>query len=339
MAGERPFRTATEAEFPIIDVGPYLADAPGALDAVAADIRVAMESLGFMMFRNTGVPQAIIDAAFAATRRFHALPETAKLAIKVDQNQRGYVPQDYTRNEHSPVGDSAAVRRDASEVMIVWRERAADDPHVLAGEPLCGLNRWPGEAVLPGFRDSTIRYLDAVTALAFRMLPVFARALDLPPDRLAPLFRDPTVVMRMVRYPAVGEIRTDQFGSNAHTDSSFITFLPQADVEGLQVQTPWGEWVDQPIVPGAFVVNSGNMLKRLSNDRFKATPHRVTTAVERDRYSLACFFSPDLDAVVAPVASCIRPDNPPLYEPIVFGDWFLRYLAGSYRHLRHRAVA
>ncbi|MBM3559771.1 MAG: isopenicillin N synthase family oxygenase [Alphaproteobacteria bacterium] len=223
--------------------------------------------------------------------------------------------------------------------MIVWGERTADDPRVLAGRPLCGLNQWPTDGALPGFRTATLAYLDAVTALAFRMLPVFARALDLPPDPLTPLFRDPTMVMRMVRYPAVGEIRSDQFGSNTHTDSSFITFLPQADVPGLQVQTPAGEWIDQPIVPGAFVVNSGNMLKRLSNDRFKATPHRVTTAVERDRYSLACFFSPDLDAVVAQVASCIGPDSSPLYEPIVFGEWFLRYLAGSYRHLRHRAVA
>ncbi|MSO80725.1 MAG: isopenicillin N synthase family oxygenase [Alphaproteobacteria bacterium] len=339
MTGERPFITATEAEFPIIDVGPYLADAPGALDAVATAIRVAMESLGFMMFRNTGVPQGIVDAAFAATRRFHALPETEKLAIKVDQNQSGYVPQDYTSNEHSPVGDSATVRRDASEVMIVWRERAADDPNVLAGKALCGLNRWPGEAVLPGFRDATIRYLYAVTALAFRMLPVFARALDMPADHFAGFLRDPTVLLRMVRYPAVGEIRSDQFGSNAHTDSSFVTFLPQSDVQGLQVQTPPGEWVDQPVLPGAFVVNSGNMLKRQSNDRFKATPHRVPTAVERDRYSIAAIFRPDLEDVVAPVASCVGPDNPPLYEPVVSGDRFLRHLAGSYRHLRHRAAA
>ena len=339
MTVARGFRTATLEEFPVIDVGPCLAGAPDALEETAGEIRRAMESLGFMMFRNTGVSQPVVDAAFAASRRFHALPDTERMKVAVDRNQRGYIPMGGTLNEYTPVGSSAGLRKDASEVMVVWRERTPHDPKVLAGVPLCGLNRWPAETVVPGYRNAILTFLDAATTLGFRMLPAFARALDMPADAFDGFFRDPTVVLRLVRYPAVGEIRRDQFGSNPHTDSSFVTYLPQADIEGLQIQTPSGEWVDQPIVPGAFVVNSGNMLKRFSNDRFKATPHRVTTAVDRDRHSIACFFSPDLDDVVAPVAACVGPDNPPRYEPVAFGAWFATFLAGSYSHLRDRPAA
>ncbi|MGE0254408.1 MAG: isopenicillin N synthase family dioxygenase [Alphaproteobacteria bacterium] len=339
MSLARGFRTATVEEFPVIDVGPYLAGAPGALEATAGEIARAMESLGFMMFRNTGVPQPVVEAAFDASRRFHALPDAERMKVAVDRNQRGYIAMGGTLNEYTPVGSSSGLRKDASEVMVVWRERAPDDPKVRAGAPLCAVNRWPAESVVPGYRAAILAFLDVTMALGYRMLPAFACALGMPADHFDGFFRDPTLVMRLVRYPAVGEIRTDQFGSNPHTDSSFLTFLPQADVPGLQIQTPAGEWVDQPFVPGAFVVNSGNMLKRFSNDRFKATPHRVTTAVERDRHSIACFFSPDLDDVVAPVASCVGPDNPARYEPVVFGDWFTTFLAGSYSHMRDRTAA
>lgn len=81
-----------------------------------------------------------------------------------------------------------------------------------------------------------------------------------------------------------------------------------------------------------MIVNSGNMLKRWSNERFLATPHRVTTATMQDRYSLAFFFNPDLDDVIAPVGGCCGPDDLPKYDPIRYGDFYADYLASTYTH-------
>ncbi|MGE0254405.1 MAG: isopenicillin N synthase family dioxygenase [Alphaproteobacteria bacterium] len=339
MNAARPFRTATTAEFPLIDVGPYLAGEPAALERTGAEVRDALANLGFMMFRNTGIPRRLIDGAFAASRRFHALPLDEKMALKVNRHQIGYVPMAYTFNEAASVDGTKGLRRDASENLTFYQERSPDDPKVVAGERFRGLNQWPPEERLPGFRRAMVDYHMALMTLGYRLLPLFARALGMPAGYFDTWFRDPTCVIRMVRYPAVGELRTDQFGSASHTDAGFFTMLPQADEPGLQIQTPDGEWVDQPIVDDAFVVNSGNMLKQLSNDLFKATPHRVTTAVDRDRHSLAFFFNPDLDDIIAPVSSCVSSERPAKYQPVVYRDWYTWYLEKTYAHYQRRDAA
>lgn len=339
MATTRPFRTATTAEFPLIDVGPFLAGEPGAIERTAGEVRAALSNLGFMMFRNTGIRQRLIEDAFAASRRFHALPLDEKMALKVNRHQIGYVPMAYTFNEAASVDGTRGLRRDASENLTFYQERSPDDPKVLAGERFRGLNQWPAEDRLPGFRKAMVDYHMALMTLGYAVLPLFARALGMPADHFDGWFKDPTCVIRMVRYPAIGELRSDQFGASSHSDAGFITMLPQADQPGLQIQTPDGEWVDQPIVPDAFVVNSGNMLKQLSNDLFKATPHRVTTAVDTDRYSLAFFFNPDLDDVIAPVSSCVSADRPAKYQPVVYRDWYTWYLEKTYAHYQQPDAA
>ena len=74
MTTPRPFRTASHNEFPILDVGPYLAGEDGALDALAAQVRDALERVGFMMWINHDLDQDIVKAAFAGSRQFHDLP-------------------------------------------------------------------------------------------------------------------------------------------------------------------------------------------------------------------------------------------------------------------------
>jgi isopenicillin N synthase-like dioxygenase len=87
------------------------------------------------------------------------------------------------------------------------------------------------------------------------------------------------------------------------------------------------------------IVNSGNMLRRWSNDRFLASPHRVTAATDADRYSLAFFFNPDLDDVIVPVESCCTEENPRKYEPLEYGNYFADYLAGAYSNQKGAAQA
>src|SRR3546814_18895781 len=89
-----------------------------------------------------------------------------------------------------------------------------------------------------------------MSVVGYRMLPVYARALGMPSDFFADRFRDPTLIVRMVRYPAVGTLRDAQFGASSHTDAGFIKMLPQAREPGLQNKTPAGEWISQPVVEG-----------------------------------------------------------------------------------------
>lgn len=339
MTTPRPFRTASHDEFPILDVGPYLAGAEGALDALAAQVRDALERVGFMMWINHDLDQDIIKAAFAGSRQFHDLPHEEKMKLKVDKHQSGYVPMGLSLNRNSSVDGTKGLKTNAMENLTYYQDRAPDDPKVLSGERFRSMNRWPDPVLAPGFRESQMNFHAMMTDLGYRMMPVIARALEMPADYFDDFFKDPSVVVRMVKYPAMGELRDDQFGSASHTDAGFITMLPQSNQPGLQIKTPEGEWVDHPPMENGVIVNSGNMLRRFSNNRFLASPHRVTAATDADRYSLAFFFNPDLDDIIAPVASCCTAENPAQYEPQRYGDYFADYLAGAYSNQKAAARA
>jgi isopenicillin N synthase-like dioxygenase len=95
---------------------------------------------------------------------------------------------------------------------------------------------------------------------------------------------------------------------------------------------PDGEWVPQPIVPGAFLVNAGQILKRWTNNRFRATPHRVMSPTAGvPRYSIPFFFNPGREANIDPVPACIDAEHPRAHEPIKYWQHIDQYLANAYR--------
>ena len=120
------------------------------------------------------------------------------------------------------------------------------------------------------------------------------------------------------------EREPDQFGTGAHTDSGFLTFLMQSGVGGLQIRRTDGTWFDAPVLEGRFLVNTGDMLRRWTNDRFLSTPHRVLNVSGTSRYSIALFFDTHLDRMMQCLPTCQGPDDPPKYPPI------------DYRSLSHR---
>jgi isopenicillin N synthase-like dioxygenase len=82
---------AAAGQIPVIDYGRYFAGAPGALESVAAEVAHACENVGFFYALNHGVPDELIDRAFAASRRFHSLPLEQKLAVRLNENNIGYL--------------------------------------------------------------------------------------------------------------------------------------------------------------------------------------------------------------------------------------------------------
>lgn len=109
-------------------------------------------------------------------------------------------------------------------------------------------------------------------------------------------------------------------GIGAHTDLQCFTLLWQDNVGGLQVLTKDGQWVKVPPIPDTFVVNIGDFLMRLSNDRFKSTVHRVYNYAEEDRYSMPFFFGFNFNEKCSVLPSCTDENNPPRYEPISCGE-------------------
>jgi isopenicillin N synthase-like dioxygenase len=332
---------AAAAQIPVIDFGPVFAGEPAALESLAPNVRHACENVGFFYAAGHGVDEALIDAAFAASRRFHALPLKEKLKLRLNENNIGYLPIDASVQGASTV--HKATRPNRNESFFISHDRGPEHPDVAAGTPLRGRNQWPRESH-PGvaeMRRDMVAYFRALGAMCDRMLPVFAVALGMPADFFAPFFAsEGHANLRFLHYPPQPEGEDNLFGQAPHTDNSFMTALARTDVPGLAVRLPSGEWFAPPVIPGTFLINLGNIMRRWSNDRFLSTPHGVLNDSGTDRYSIAYFHSPNVDSVIECLPSCVSADNPARYPPAVYRDLVLAFYRANYFHQKgHRSEA
>jgi isopenicillin N synthase-like dioxygenase len=320
----RPSPPAADT-IPVIDLGPYVAGAPGALEAAAIALRLALEEIGFFMIVNHGVPRPLIDRTFAEARRFHAQPYEAKMALRMNEHNNGYMAMGRYAVWTSEVNTND--RPDLNEAFFIKRERAPDDPLLRSGRRFVGPNRWPPD--LPGFRETVLAYTKAMDELAARLLPVCAVALELEPHYFDAAFAESQFSFRLSHYPPV-PAEPNQFGIAPHTDANFLTFLPQTEIPGLQVRVPPDRWLDVPFVADSYAVNAGDMMYRWTNGRFKSTPHRALPPVGRHRYAIPFFLGPHIDTVIACLPTCQGAQNPPKFAPITYEQYLLWWYDANY---------
>jgi isopenicillin N synthase-like dioxygenase len=270
------------------------------------------------------VPQPVVDAAFAAGRRFFDLPAEAKLAVKVNKAHRGYIP-------FNNAVYSDDLKPNLNESFLLGLDLPADDPDVRAGVPMHGPNQWP--PAMPELRPALETYFTALGELGALTLRAFALALDLDEHYFEARFAKPMPFIRLLHYPPqIGPRAENEFGAAAHTDYGFVTILAQDDVGGLQVKRRGGGWIEATSLPGTFVVNIADMLMRWTNDRWVSTPHRVINASGRERYSLPFFFDPTYHTLVTCLESCQGPGNPAKYAPITWGDYLTQRFDQTYAY-------
>src|SRR5499426_4015278 len=180
-------KTESSGRIPVLDIGAYLAGDSGASAPLARAIAGTCEDTGFLVVANHGVPPHLVDDTFAAAQQFFARPEGDKLALKVGRYNIGYLPFGGQVVRHSPVNKNT--KPNFSESFYITRDRASDHPDIVNNKPLVGLNRWPPS--MPEFRAATTAYYAAMEAMATRLVPILAMALDLPPDYFAEAFAAP----------------------------------------------------------------------------------------------------------------------------------------------------
>ena len=306
-------------QVPVIDIAAIVADplSRDAADAVER-IAVACRQWGFFQVIHHGVDAALIEATWRETDSFFHQPQAVKDSIlRTKENPWGYYNNELTKNQ-----------RDRKEVFDYTREGV---------DPIYGSeNRWP--ALAPSFRDVLCRYRDAVTGLGISLLEAFCVGLDLPPDFMhASFVGNHTGFIRLNYYPvadplegsAVEHQPVADLGVHHHTDAGALTVLLQDDVGGLQVFRD-GFWHDIPPVPGAFVINTGDMMQVWSNDIYQAAIHRVLAMKSRDRYSIPFFFNPSADTDVSPLPSVVTGDRPARYRTVNWAEFRGRRTDGDY---------
>jgi isopenicillin N synthase-like dioxygenase len=323
------------SQIPKLDVSGLYGGDEAAIGEIASTLRGYLEKIGFLYVVGHPIPRADVEAVREAGKRFFALPDEQKLALKIDKNFRGYLPFAGSTIVTSSV--ATVSKPNQSESIFFMHEVDAADPRALAGKPLQGPNQWPDEAALPGFRATIEHYVDEMTMLARKMVGAIAVSLGLPADDLDNYFAEPTTFVRLLHYPTQPK-EEGLFGSAPHTDYGFITLLAQDDVGGLEVKNKAGEWVPAPPVPDSFVMNVGDILARWSNDQFVSTPHRVINRSGRERYSQPFFFDPSMDAVIEALAVCVAEGSAPKYEPVLYGDYLMERIDKNYHYRKKLAT-
>jgi isopenicillin N synthase-like dioxygenase len=269
---------------PVIDVSALVRGGdPG---PAARAIGAACREHGFFYVVSHGVGEELQDALVSLSRRFFAQVLDEKMRIRMDlggRAWRGYFPVK---------GELTSGKPDIKEGLYFGTELGEGDARVRAQLPMHGRNLFPE---IPGFRETVLAYIDAVTRLGHALMRGIALSLGLPPSYFADRYTgDPLVLFRIFHYPPVPP-RSDEWGVGEHTDYGVLTILKQDDVGGLQVKSR-ARWIEAPPVPGAFVCNIGDMLDRMTGGVYRSTPHRVLNTSGRDRYSFPLFFDPNFDA-------------------------------------------
>ncbi len=320
---------------PVLDLGPYLAGEPGAIDDIAAELRRALTEIGFYFIVNHGVAPAQVRDIFHQAARFHAQPLEKKMEVRIDKHNVGYLPMRGDTLRTSTV--QTVTKPNLNEAMFVARDLADDHPDVVADRRFRSANRWPSG--LPGFRESVVAYCDSMERLAQRLVRLYARALDLPLQYFDAPFSEPQYKLRMTHYPNQAAPDDDDFGIAPHTDTSFLTLLAPNDVPGLSIRTQGGQWIDAPVLPGAYLVNGGQLLQRWTNDFCLATPHRAVNRSGGERYALAFFCDSTIDWPIAAVPTTVGPDRPPKYPTTYYTDYMTLYQKRTYDLLADDAQA
>jgi isopenicillin N synthase-like dioxygenase len=306
---------------PIVDLASSREGDEASLTRIAAEVGAACRDVGFFYVVNHGVEAALIGEAFERSHAFFALPlaEKRRLAIEKIGGNRGY-----SGLLHEALDPARGA--DMKEAFNVGLDLAPDDPELVARKPFRSLNAWPA---LPGFRETALAYYKACASLGARLHRAFARDLGLKPDFFADKFDRPMATLRFLHYPAPPRGSDPETGAGEHTDYGNLTLLATDDVGGLEVRTRGGQWIEAPVIPGAFIVNIGDCLMRWTNDVYISTPHRVVNRSARERYSIAFFYDPNPDAMVETIPSCVREEEVTHYPPILAADYLKMRLDAS----------
>jgi isopenicillin N synthase-like dioxygenase len=291
------------ALIPIIDLAGTRHDAHRR-QAAAAAIGAAARDSGFFYVVNHGVPDVVVNGAFDAARRFFALPAEQKMALLMQRGHHlGYEPLEYQQLE-------ATRPSDRKESFGIASDAAGNE----------GVSTWPAD--LPGYREAVLAYHAAAVGLGAHLMSLIATSLDLPDDTFVGPYADASITLRTLRYPPdLGDALPDQIGAGAHTDWGGITVLAQDASGGLEIREPFGTWLRAAPVPGAFVINLGDMMVRWTNEHYRSTLHRVRSeARDHDRYSMALFYSPRSSARIECLPTCLAAGETPRYAVCTAGE-------------------
>ncbi|MBM7118503.1 isopenicillin N synthase family dioxygenase [Archangium primigenium] len=302
---------------PLVNLSHYRSGNP---EERARFVRVfgdALKEFGFVSVEGHGIEDGLIRRTYADVESFFRQSDAVK--------HRYHVPAYGGQRAYTPFGKEHAKNRTVGDLKEFWHV-GRDLPEGHPRRPnTAAHNIWPEE--VPTFRENTLALFNALDDAAAVMLQAIAEYFELPRTTFSDMAQDGTSVLRVIHYPPLkekfvpGAVRAAE-----HEDINLITLLCEGTASGLEILTRDGEWIPVDTLRGQIVVDSGDMLSRITNGIIPATTHRVVNppslAEDNTRYSMPFFVHPYPECMLEALPGTTSPEKPG--QPPITADAFLQ---------------
>ena len=299
---------------PVVDLADFLSGDPAKKKAFVNQLGKAYEEVGFVAVKNHGIPDDLIRDLYKYVQEFFSLPAAEKKKYEIPglAGQRGYTS---FGKEHAKGSDAP----DLKEFFQYGQTVEDNDPIKSEYPENVSVKEVP--QLSPTLRKAYKAFEKSGKAL----LQAIAIYLGLDENYFDHHIHNGNSILRAIHYPPITHEPKSAIRAEQHEDINLITLLVGASADGLQILTKQNEWVGVTSLPEQIVVNVGDMLQRLTNNKLKSTTHRVVNPPREmwntSRFSIPFFLHPKGEMSLACLESCIDEQHPKHYPDATAGEY------------------
>lgn len=299
---------------PVVDLSEFLSGDETRKQKFIWELGRAYEEVGFVAVKNHGIPEEVILDLYKYVQQFFALPSDVKLDYEKKElaGQRGYTS---FGREHAKGFDAP----DLKEFFQYGQTVEDNDPIK---------KEYPDNVVVqevPEFTPTLQKAYRSFEKSGTALLQATALYLNLDEHYFDEWVHNGNSILRAIHYPPIKSEPKSSIRAEQHEDINLITLLVGASADGLQILTRQNEWAPVTSLPEQIVVNVGDMLQRLTNNKLRSTTHRVVNPPRElwgtSRYSIPFFLHPKSEMSLASLESCIDESHPKAYEDATAGEY------------------
>ena len=296
---------------PSVDLDDFLSSDSSRKLYFVQSLGKAFEEVGFVAVKNHGISADLISLLYNNVQAFFSLPLEKKRKFEVVglAGQRGYTS---FGKEHA----KGSIAPDLKEFFQYGQVQDSSDvdylPNILVPE-------------IDSFNTSFDAAYIAFENSGKFLLQAIALYLNLEQSYFNNYIDKGNSILRAIHYPPITLEPLSAIRAEQHEDINLITLLVGASADGLQILTKNNDWLSVTALPDQIVVNVGDMLQRLTNNKLKSTTHRVVNPSRElwhtSRFSIPFFLHPKSSMSLRCLDNCVTTDQPILYTDISAGDY------------------
>ena len=299
---------------PVVDLSEFTGEDPKLKESFVQKLGKAYEEVGFVAVKNHGIPSDLIEDLYKYVQQFFSLPADKKKSYEIPElaGQRGYTS---FGKEHAKGSDAPDLKEFFQYGQIV------PENHPLKPEYPDNVSVQEVE----GFNETLYKAYRAFEKSGKSLLQAIALYLGLDEHFFDDKVEEGNSIVRAIHYPPITEEPKSAIRAEQHEDINLITLLVGASAGGLEILTKQNEWVPVTSLEDQIVVNVGDMLQRLTNNKLKSTTHRVVNPPRElwhtSRFSIPFFLHPKSAMDLSALEQCIDENHPKAFPDITAGEY------------------